>query len=128
MMTQVEAAPRSVNYWMKLGPDGEEESVTPGRKIRIMDIDENAYTQRMVLRMEEVRLRDFGTYICIARNSLGDVRANVQLQGAQFHVFGFLYNSFLIESARCGIRGLARMILLFVHLKNILKLHLRGCC
>ena len=83
MVTQVEAAPRSVNYWMKLGPDGEEESVTPGRKITIMDIDENAYTQRMVLRMEEVRLRDFGTYICIARNSLGDVRTNVQLQGAE---------------------------------------------
>ena len=82
-MTQVEAAPRSVNYWMKLGPDGEEESVTPGRKITIMDIDENSYTQRMVLRMEEVRLRDFGTYICIARNSLGDVRTNVQLQGAK---------------------------------------------
>ena len=83
MLIKVEAAPRSVNYWMKLGPDGEEESVTPGRKITIMDIDENSYTQRMVLRMEEVRLRDFGTYICIARNSLGDVRTNVQLQGAK---------------------------------------------
>ena len=85
---------------MKLGPDGEEESVTPGRKITIMDIDENAYTQRMVLRMDEVRLRDFGTYICIARNSLGDVRTNVQLQGAaSFIPSFFLQNSFLIESA-----------------------------
>ena len=74
---------------MKLGPDGEEESVTPGRKITIMDIDENAYTQRMVLRMEEVRLRDFGTYICIARNSLGDVRTKVQLQGAALHLSFF---------------------------------------
>ena len=32
-----------------------------------------------------------------------------------------------MENARCGIRGSARMILLFVHLKNISKLHLRGC-
>ena len=95
-MTQVEAAPRSVNYWMKLGPDGEEESVTPGRKITIMDIDENSYTQRMVLRMEEVRLRDFGTYICIARNSLGDVRTNVQLQGAESFLSQFII--FLIEN------------------------------
>jgi len=79
---KVEAAPRSVNYWMKVtgGAAKEPEAVNPGRRVTVADVDENAYTQRMVLRLAEVRPRDFGTYICIARNSLGEVRTTVQLQ------------------------------------------------
>ena len=85
IITQVEAAPRSVNYWMKVtgGAAKEPEAVNPGRRVSVAEVAENAYTQRMVLRLAEVRARDFGTYICIARNSLGDVRVNVQLQGEE---------------------------------------------
>ena len=83
VITQVEAAPRSVNYWMKVtgGAAKEPEAVNPGRRVSVAEVDENGYTQRMVLRLAEVRARDFGTYICIARNSLGEVRTTVQLQG-----------------------------------------------
>ena len=87
MTTQVEAAPRSVNYWMKVpgGAAKEPEAVNPGRRVSVAEVDENAYTQRMVLRLAEVRSRDFGTYICIARNSLGEVRTTVQLQGEIYY-------------------------------------------
>ena len=80
---KVEASPRSVNYWVKLGqgPGAQDLSVNPGGRIRIVDIDENSYTQRMVLTIDNVKAKDFGTYACVTRNSLGEVRRTVQLQG-----------------------------------------------
>lgn len=79
---KVEASPRSVNYWVKLGqgPGAQDLSVNPGGRIRIVDIDENSYTQRMVLTIDNVKAKDFGTYACVTRNSLGEVRRTVQLQ------------------------------------------------
>ena len=105
IITQVEAAPRSVNYWMKVtgGAAKEPEAVNPGRRVSVAEVAENAYTQRMVLRLAEVRARDFGTYICIARNSLGEVRTTVQLQGEiliYFYSAAFVANYFDI-----GIKG-----------------------
>ena len=78
---KVEASPRSVNYWVKLGAKNREMQVNPGGRFRTEDINENSYTQKMVLNIDEVRTKDFGTYICVSRNSLGEVRTNVQLQG-----------------------------------------------
>ena len=78
---KVEASPRSVNYWVKIGAKQRELSVNPGGRFSVLDIDENSYTQRMVLSIEEVRSKDFGTYACVTRNSLGEVRTTVQLQG-----------------------------------------------
>ena len=78
---RVEASPRSVNYWVKIGAKQRELSVNPGGRIGVLDIDENSYTQRMILNIEEVRSKDFGTYACVTRNSLGEVRTAVQLQG-----------------------------------------------
>jgi len=79
---RVEASPRSVNYWVKVGGGvrGEDLPVNPGGRVRSVDINENAYTQRMVLTIETVRQKDFGTYACVVRNSLGEVRRTVQLQ------------------------------------------------
>ena len=83
MECKVEASPRSVNYWVKLGqgPGAQDMSINPGGRIRLVDIDENSYTQRMVLTIENVKSKDFGTYACVTRNSLGEVRRTVQLQG-----------------------------------------------
>ena len=78
---KVEASPRSVNYWVKLGAKNREMPVNPGGRFRTEDINENGYTQKMVLQIDEVRSKDFGTYQCVSRNSLGDVRTKVQLQG-----------------------------------------------
>jgi len=82
MECKVEASPRSVNYWVKLGqgPNAQEMSINPGGRTKIVDIDENSYTQRMILTIENVKSRDFGTYACVTRNSLGEVRRTVQLQ------------------------------------------------
>ena len=89
---------------------GEDLPVNPGGRVRSVDINENAYTQRMVtqpmqcddlcnikstcirikvsavsqniyieskscqvLTIETVRQKDFGTYACVVRNSLGEV-------------------------------------------------------
>ena len=47
----------------------------------MVELDEKSYSQRMLLTLETVRPRDFGSYACVARNSLGEVRSEVQLQG-----------------------------------------------
>ena len=47
----------------------------------MVELDENSYSQRILLTLETVRPRDFGSYACVARNSLGEVRSEVQLQG-----------------------------------------------
>ena len=83
---KVEASPRSVNYWVKIGAKNRELPVNPGGRFRTEDINENSYTQKMVLKIEEVRSKDFGTYACVSRNSLGEVRTSVQLQGEKIHI------------------------------------------
>ena len=83
---KVEASPRSVNYWVKLGTKNREMPVNPGGRFRTEDINENSYTQKMVLQIDEVRSKDFGTYQCVSRNSLGDVRTKVQLQGINIQI------------------------------------------
>ena len=83
---KVEASPRSVNYWVKLGAKNREMPVNPGGRFRTEDINENGYTQKMVLQIDEVRSKDFGTYQCVSRNSLGDVRTKVQLQGINIQI------------------------------------------
>ena len=54
-----------------------------------MEEQENSYTQRMQLKIEEVNWSDFGTYSCVSRNSLGTVRTNVQLQGDNKRAINF---------------------------------------
>ena len=78
---QVEASPRSVNYWVKMLPGGRDKGVNTEGRFTVVEIDENSYTQRMQLKLERVNWSDFGTYSCVSRNSLGTVRTNVQLQG-----------------------------------------------
>ena len=41
----------------------------------------------MLLTIENTKHKDFGTYACIARNSLGEVRSSVQLQGQCLHPY-----------------------------------------
>ena len=98
---------------------GEDLPVNPGGRVRSVDINENAYTQRMVtivisliistilnlwirtkvsavsqnmyieskscqvLTIETVRQKDFGTYACVVRNSLGEVFL--------IYIFTFIY-------------------------------------
>ena len=100
----MEASPRSVNYWVKLGqgPGAQEMPINPGGRVRLVDIDENSYTQRMVLTIENVKSRDFGTYACVTRNSLGEVRRTVQLQGNWNIYIDFLFDAFLtLPATKC---------------------------
>ena len=111
---RVEASPRSVNYWVKallhlsqcllatslnicseaissdrfsvsqLGRDSQL-AVNPGGRFSVVELDENSYSQRMLLTLETVRPRDFGSYACVARNSLVEVRSEVQLHVLTYH-------------------------------------------
>jgi len=79
---KVEASPKSVNYWLKINPNPSQRhiSINTVDRFTVEEIVENSYTQRMRLRINDAQTTDFGTYACVARNSLGEVQTNVQLQ------------------------------------------------
>ncbi|XP_017779903.1 PREDICTED: neurotrimin-like, partial [Nicrophorus vespilloides] len=69
-----EAFPRSINYWM--ADNGE--IVPQSGKYEIALID-NSYKAHMKLTIKSVSIEDYGTYKCVAKNSLGDTDGTIQL-------------------------------------------------
>lgn len=63
-----ESYPNSVNYW--LHNDNENEIVQGGTTDQVMM--ENVFKVIMKLTIRPTKLSDFGTYKCVAKNSLGE--------------------------------------------------------
>ncbi|KAG8192564.1 hypothetical protein JTE90_015199 [Oedothorax gibbosus] len=70
----VEAFPKSLNYWTRqdgtLLISGERHAVT---------VQENTYKMHMKLTIRRLAKADFGTYTCLARNSLGTTEGTIRL-------------------------------------------------
>ncbi|XP_065078646.1 neurotrimin [Ochlerotatus camptorhynchus] len=71
---QSEAYPKSINYWTREKGD----IVPQGGKYEPVLID-NAYKVVMKLSIKVVSEADFGTYKCIAKNSLGETDSGIKL-------------------------------------------------
>ncbi|KAM7354430.1 dpr-interacting protein theta isoform 2-T4 [Cochliomyia hominivorax] len=63
---QSEAFPKSINYWMK-----NDTIIVPGERF-VPETYENGYKITMRLTINDVDAQDFGSYRCVAKNSLGD--------------------------------------------------------
>uniref|UniRef100_A0A1A9W2W7 Ig-like domain-containing protein n=1 Tax=Glossina brevipalpis TaxID=37001 RepID=A0A1A9W2W7_9MUSC len=70
---QSEAFPKSINYWMK-----NDTIIVPGERF-IPETYENGYKITMRLTINEVEVHDFGSYRCVAKNSLGDTDGTIKL-------------------------------------------------
>ncbi|CAO1364975.1 unnamed protein product [Diamesa tonsa] len=70
---QSEAYPKSINYWMK-----NDTIITQGKRFEPVTI-ENAYKVVMKLTIKSVDASDFGSYKCVAKNSLGDTDGAIKL-------------------------------------------------
>ncbi|XP_074597455.1 lachesin-like [Brevipalpus obovatus] len=74
LICNTEASPRSISYWTK------DDQGTVAEKDRFsMKVFERGYKFEMILRISDVQEKDFGTYRCISRNSLGSTEGTIQL-------------------------------------------------
>ncbi|KAL5279047.1 LSAMP.2 family protein [Megaselia abdita] len=70
---QSEAFPKSINYWMK-----NREIIIPGDHYVTEQI-ENGYKITMRITIKNVNSTDFGSYRCVAKNSLGETDGTIKL-------------------------------------------------
>ncbi|XP_055387238.1 lachesin isoform X2 [Condylostylus longicornis] len=70
---QSEAFPKSINYWMK-----NDTIIVPGERFQ-PDLIDKIYKVTMRLTIKDVRFSDFGTYKCLAKNSLGETDGAIKL-------------------------------------------------
>ncbi|KAF4532671.1 hypothetical protein B566_EDAN002906 [Ephemera danica] len=70
-----EAYPTSLNYWVTERGD----MIVSGDKYEITSID-NSYKKYMKLKIRSVSKRDFGSYKCVAKNSLGETDGVIKLE------------------------------------------------
>lgn len=72
-----EAFPMSINYWTKADSCN---ILQPNEKFAV-SISDNVYQVSMKLMIADVQQEDFGTYKCIAKNSLGSTEGVIRLYG-----------------------------------------------
>ncbi|XP_053961331.1 opioid-binding protein/cell adhesion molecule homolog [Anastrepha ludens] len=70
---QSEAYPKSINYWMK-----NDTIIVPGERF-VPETFETGYKITMRLTINDVDILDFGSYRCVAKNSLGDTDGTIKL-------------------------------------------------
>uniref|UniRef100_A0A0K8T337 Ig-like domain-containing protein n=1 Tax=Lygus hesperus TaxID=30085 RepID=A0A0K8T337_LYGHE len=72
---QTEAFPSSINYWTTERGD----MIVNGEKYETSSIDQG-YSRFMTLKIRNVTKRDFGSYQCVAKNSLGETDGVIKLE------------------------------------------------
>ncbi|XP_039292144.1 lachesin isoform X3 [Nilaparvata lugens] len=69
-----EAYPTSINYWTTESGD----MIVSGDKYEAVSVD-NGYNKYMMLKIRSVSSTDFGSYQCVAKNSLGETDGLIKL-------------------------------------------------
>ncbi|KAL1462697.1 hypothetical protein WDU94_014511 [Cyamophila willieti] len=81
---QIEAHPRAISYWMF-----ENSIILESKKYHLNDTD-NSYRAHMKMTVRNLESKDFGSYKCISKNSLGETEGSIRLYGE------YLYASFTL--------------------------------
>ncbi|ODN02458.1 Neurotrimin, partial [Orchesella cincta] len=71
-----EAHPKSINYWTNERGD----MIISGEKFESVLVD-SGYRSFMRLKIRNLTNNDFGTFKCVAKNSLGETDGNIKLYG-----------------------------------------------
>ncbi|PSN55255.1 hypothetical protein C0J52_05832 [Blattella germanica] len=71
-----EAYPTSINYWTTERGD----MIVSGDKYEAVSMD-NGYNKYMMLKIRSAAKSDFGSYKCVAKNSLGETDGVIKLDG-----------------------------------------------
>lgn len=75
---EVEASPKSINFWTKL-LDEQGPQIVDSRRYVNKEIEVNQYTLKMHLTILDLQEDDFTYYSCTAKNSLGEVKGKIKL-------------------------------------------------
>ena len=76
-----EAYPASINYWTTYRGDMIiSDTSRTGEKFETISVN-NGYSKYMKLKIHNVRESDFGSYRCVAKNSLGETDGLIKLDG-----------------------------------------------
>ncbi|XP_026682701.1 neural cell adhesion molecule 2-like, partial [Diaphorina citri] len=70
---QIEAYPRAISYWMF------ENSIILESKKYHLNFTENSYRAHMKMTVKNLESKDFGSYKCISKNSLGETEGSIRL-------------------------------------------------
>ncbi|XP_031628099.1 lachesin isoform X2 [Contarinia nasturtii] len=73
----VEASPKSINYWIKDVKDGE--MIVSSPKYNVQETSLSLYETRMTLTIRKFQKDDIGSYRCTSKNSLGEVDSSIRL-------------------------------------------------
>ncbi|CAH2005353.1 unnamed protein product [Acanthoscelides obtectus] len=79
---RTEAFPTSINYWTTERGD----MIISGDKYESVAMD-NGYKKYMMLKIRKVDKSDFGSYRCVAKNSLGETDGVIKLEGKFSYYF-----------------------------------------
>ncbi|CAH1406243.1 unnamed protein product [Nezara viridula] len=90
---QTEAFPSSINYWTTDNGD----MIVSGEKYETSSSDDG-YSRFMTLKIRNVTSRDFGSYQCVAKNSLGETDGVIKLEVYFAQQLSFFQ---LIQKRRC---------------------------
>ncbi|GBP86398.1 Lachesin [Eumeta japonica] len=71
----VESSPKSINYWVK-DPG---ELIIPSDHYEMFVRQKSIFEAEMRMTIKSIRRDDLGSYICVAKNSLGDVESKIRL-------------------------------------------------
>ncbi|GBN34553.1 hypothetical protein AVEN_49273-1 [Araneus ventricosus] len=74
----LESHPKSVTYWTR---DGGGFMIISNTKYNSVLIDTGIYKVQMRLIIKNLRPDDFGSYTCVAKNSLGETEGTIRLYG-----------------------------------------------
>ena len=77
----LESHPKSVTYWTR---DGGGVMILSNTKYNSVLIDTGIYKVQMSLRIKSLRPEDFGSYTCVAKNSLGETEGTIRLYGKNY--------------------------------------------
>jgi hypothetical protein len=80
-----EAYPRAISYWVY-----NDIMLLPNRKF-VTKTNENSYRTYMKLTVKNLTTKDFGSYRCISKNSLGETEGSIRLYGELVHFIFPLY-------------------------------------
>ncbi|XP_045528481.1 lachesin-like [Pieris brassicae] len=84
----VESSPKSINYWVK-DPG---ELIIPSEHHEMTVRQKSMFEAEMSMTIKNIRREDLGSYICVAKNSLGDVESKIRLYeipGNNRHIFNY---------------------------------------
>ncbi|XP_053616824.1 lachesin-like [Plodia interpunctella] len=84
----VESSPKSINYWVK-DPG---ELIIPSEHHEMTVRQKSVFEAEMTMTIKNIRREDLGSYICVAKNSLGDVESKIRLYeipGNDRHVYQY---------------------------------------